>query len=203
MVERNVIVRKLDSLEASSAVTDICSKKTGTLTQGKMVVKKARIPSRRTYSVGPSIEPFNPTVGKVSYAPVPPVQLDDENEGPAADIIGDLIPGNRQLQEFLDVASMANLSPLHKTEEGEWHVRGEPTEIAIQVFASRFNWSCDRWTKGQGVVWHQKAEFSFGSTVKKMTVIFNKVTPHKNRTMLFTKGAVKRIADSCGVLISP
>lgn len=41
MVQRNVIVRKLDSLEALGAVTNICSDKTGTLTQGKMVVKKA------------------------------------------------------------------------------------------------------------------------------------------------------------------
>ena len=32
MVERNVIVRKLDLLEALSAITDICSDKTGILT---------------------------------------------------------------------------------------------------------------------------------------------------------------------------
>lgn len=43
MVQRNVIVRKLDSLEALGAVTNICSDKTGTLTQGKMVVRKAWI----------------------------------------------------------------------------------------------------------------------------------------------------------------
>jgi P-type Na+/K+ transporter len=34
MSQRNVIVRKMDSLEALGAVTNICSDKTGTLTQG-------------------------------------------------------------------------------------------------------------------------------------------------------------------------
>ena len=34
MVQRNVIVRKLDSLEALGAITNICTDKTGTLTQG-------------------------------------------------------------------------------------------------------------------------------------------------------------------------
>lgn len=41
MVKRNVIVRKLDSLEALGAVTDICSDKTGTLTQGSFSLGRA------------------------------------------------------------------------------------------------------------------------------------------------------------------
>ncbi len=40
MAESNVVVRRLDALEALGGVTDICSDKTGTLTQGKMVVRK-------------------------------------------------------------------------------------------------------------------------------------------------------------------
>lgn len=201
MVERNVIVRKLDSLEALGAVTDICSDKTGTLTQGKMVVKKAWIPSRGTYSVGPSSEPFNPTIGDITFTPVPPLQFNDEKAGPAVEKIEGLVSGNPQLESFLDVASMANLSHVFQSEEGEWSARGEPTEIAIQVFASRFNWNRERWTKGQGAVWHQKAEFPFDSTVKKMSVVFSKVTSQEERTMVFTKGAVERIVDSCTSVI--
>ncbi|KAJ5566906.1 ATPase P-type K/Mg/Cd/Cu/Zn/Na/Ca/Na/H-transporter [Penicillium sp. DV-2018c] len=202
MVERNVIVRKLDSLEALGAVTDICSDKTGTLTQGKMVVQKAWIPSRGTYSVGPSNEPFNPTVGDVTFAPVPPSQFDHEKQEPAMENAESLVSGNRQLEDFLDVASMANLSHVYNSEEGAWNARGEPTEIAIQVFASRFNWNRDRWVKkDQGSVWHQQAEFPFDSTVKKMSVIFSKITPQETRTMVFTKGAVERILDSCTSVI--
>ncbi|KAJ5161025.1 ATPase P-type K/Mg/Cd/Cu/Zn/Na/Ca/Na/H-transporter [Penicillium capsulatum] len=201
MVQRHVIVRKLDSLEALGAVTDICSDKTGTLTQGKMVVKKAWIPSRGTYSVGTSNEPFNPTAGNVTFTPVPPLQFDEGKEEPAAENAEDLVQDNRQLEDFLDVASMANLSHVFKTEEGEWSARGEPTEIAIQVFASRFNWNRDRWTKGHGSAWHQKAEFPFDSSVKKMSVIFNKINPQEDRTMVFTKGAVERVVDSCTSVI--
>lgn len=200
MVERNVIVRKLDSLEALGAVTDICSDKTGTLTQGKMVVKKAWIPSRGTYSVGSSNEPFNPTLGGIYFSAVPPGQLDEEKEGyPVADK-EELANSDTQLADFLDVASMANLAHVFKSDDGEWHARGEPTEIAIQVFAGRFNWDRERWTKGQGsqgALWHQRAEFPFDSTVKKMSVIFSKITPKEERAMVFSKGAVERIVDAC------
>ncbi|RJE21221.1 P-type ATPase [Aspergillus sclerotialis] len=200
MVERNVIVRKLDSLEALGAVTDICSDKTGTLTQGKMVVKKAWIPSCGTYSVGTSNEPFNPTLGDVHFAASSPAQLDEENEGELVSDKEALVSTSHQLEDFLDVASMANLAHVFKSEEGEWRARGEPTEIAIQVFAARFNWDRERWTKGQGSqgpVWHQQAEFPFDSTVKKMSVIFNKITPTEERPMVFTKGAVERVVDAC------
>lgn len=44
LARKNALVRRMDAIESLSAVTDICSDKTGTITVGKMVVKKAWIP---------------------------------------------------------------------------------------------------------------------------------------------------------------
>jgi Na+-exporting ATPase len=57
MVKRNVIVRNLKSLEALGGVTDICSDKTGTLTQGKVstpmeLLSSRPAPTRVTLEVG-------------------------------------------------------------------------------------------------------------------------------------------------------
>ncbi|KAI1572015.1 MgtA Cation transport ATPase [Pyrenophora tritici-repentis] len=63
MVTRNVIVRNLKSLEALGGVTDICSDKTGTLTQGKMIARGAWIPGVGTYTIEDSTAPPGPYSG--------------------------------------------------------------------------------------------------------------------------------------------
>lgn len=198
MVERHVIVRRLDSLEALGAVTNICSDKTGTLTQGKMVAKRAWLPSLGTYSVGASSNPLDPTEGDLSLLTDSPAKLERDVQGEPTDP-QELIKENQTLEDYLNVAAMANLAYVHKSEK-EWQARGEPTDIAIQVFASRFNWGRERWTKGEKPIWRQKAEYPFDSTVKKMSVIFARDgTSEKDtrRQMVFTKGAVERVLESC------
>ncbi|KAJ5984832.1 hypothetical protein N7522_012028 [Penicillium canescens] len=198
MVQRHVIVRKLDSLEALGAVTNICSDKTGTLTQGRMVAKRAWIPSVGTYSVGASNDPLNPREGDLSLVPEQPIKLDDNSIGQPASP-DDLLKDNDALKEYLDVAAMANLAHIHETANDGWQARGEPTDIAIQVFASRFNWGLDHWTKGDKPIWQQQAEYPFDSSVKKMSVIFSKHDEgsEKSREMIFTKGAVERVLEAC------
>lgn len=201
MVERHVIVRRLDSLEALGAITNICSDKTGTLTQGKMVAKRAWLPSKGTYSVGSSSDPLNPHDGDLSLLPDPPVNLDPDAQGETTSA-DELLKDNMVLEDFLNVASMANLAHVHQSEENqEWNARGEPTDIAIQVFAARFDWNRDRWTKGDQPVWQQKAEYPFDSSVKKMSVVFARGgDPEKDREgreMIFTKGAVERVLEAC------
>ncbi len=159
-----------------------------------MVVKKAWIPSKGVYSVGPLTDPFDPTIGAMSYDTKSP-SMQTEAEGakePAGSSYDDLLRDNRALEDYLNVASLANLAHVHKTGDG-WKVRGDPTEIAIQVFASRFNWNRERLAKEES--WKQIAEFPFDSDVKKMSVIFEHRATGK--VMVFTKGAVERVVAAC------
>lgn len=203
MVQRHVIVRKLDSLEALGAVTNICSDKTGTLTQGRMVAKRAWLPAKGTYSVGPSDNPLNPYDGELSLVQQAPVEMGRDAKGDVANS-EDLLKENALLEDFLNVGAMANLAHVYQSEnEGnQWQARGEPTDIAIQVFASRFNWGRTRWTKGENAVWKQKAEYPFDSNVKKMSVIFSRdENSEKSREMIFSKGAVERVLEACSNVV--
>ena len=78
-------------------------------------------------------------------------------------------------------------------DERKWKTTGEPTEIALQVFAHRFN-------KGKKTLeneggWKQVAEFPFDSSIKRMSVIYSHADI--DHSMVFTKGAVERILDLC------
>ncbi|KAK5127708.1 hypothetical protein LTR08_004317 [Meristemomyces frigidus] len=194
MIERHVIVRNLRSLEALGVVTDICSDKTGTLTQGKMLAKKAWIPAKGTYTIGNANEPFNPTQGGISYSKKEPRYV-SENEPEKQSSYAELVQDNEALKEYLRVASLANLAHVHQTEDGAWNARGDPTEIAIQVFASRFNWNRRQSTAGEQPAWKLLSEFPFDSDVKKMSVIYR--DSNTNKLFAFTKGAVERVISSC------
>ncbi|KAK1994856.1 potassium/sodium efflux P-type ATPase [Colletotrichum falcatum] len=200
MVKRNVVVRNLKSLEALGAVTDICSDKTGTLTQGKMVARGAWVPSRGTFTVEDSASALDPTAGRVRFHASPPRAVD---LGKAGEACGPVIDPGRHasgpdagfgLAEFLDVACLANLATVGRNREGAWEARGDPTEVAIQVLAARFGWDRAALTGDQGSEWRDVAELPFDSDVKRMSVVM------RNRDgsyHAFTKGAVERVLESC------
>ncbi|KAK3935177.1 sodium transport ATPase [Diplogelasinospora grovesii] len=200
MVQRNVIVRNLKSLEALGAVTDICSDKTGTLTQGKMVARGAWVPGLGTYTVElSSSAPFDPTKGDVRFDKRQPKAIDFKNQSdtetektvPAAQALEE---SNTGLQDFLAVASLANLATVYE-KDGTWHARGDPTEIAMQVFSSRFNWNRLALAGKDDAEWSEVAEFPFDSDVKRMSVIMkHNSTGHR---YAFTKGAVERVLGVC------
>lgn len=222
MRKANVVVRDLSALEALGGVTNICSDKTGTLTQGAMIVRKVWIPSKSVYTVHDSKDPADPTVGRVTFAevegdaPTPePEKRDYDQERSAATLKFD-VPDeklnppkpkqnedeaeatmNPELESFLLSAALCNLATVrHDTEanadERKWKTTGEPTEIALQVFAHRFN-KGKKATEAEG--WKQLAEFPFDSSIKRMSVIYD--GPNLDHSMVFTKGAVERVIDLC------
>lgn len=107
-----------------------------------------------------------------------------------------LLENNLPLEEFLKVASLANLATVYKSTDHEgWTARGDPTEIAIQVFASRFDWNRKGKVEGDNPAWKLITEYPFSSDVKKMSVIFEDTQSKKQFAL--TKGAVERVLDSC------
>lgn len=187
MVRRNVIVRKLDSLEALGAVNDICSDKTGTLTQGKMVVRKGWIPTYGTYEVTGAKDPFNPTIGTVHLRAA---------NGSKVPVAG--APDNELAQKWLLTASLANIANVrrdHNPETGaeEWRANGDPTEIAIQVFTCRLDFGRHGLAEAPDAQYKHLAEYPFDSSIKRMSSVYQ----NGDSTLVFTKGAVERILGIC------
>ncbi|KAI1116858.1 hypothetical protein F5Y14DRAFT_458363 [Nemania sp. NC0429] len=223
MRKANVVVRDLSALEALGGVTNICSDKTGTLTQGAMIVRKVWLPSNTVYTVRDSTHPSNPTEGRVTVSKDSESttgseeKRDFDQERSTATLKFDVPEGknhlpknqskiervaelNPELEAFLLSAALCNLAtvrhqPEPSDDQPEWQVTGEPTEIALQVFAHRF----DRGKKSiEAKGWKQVAEFPFDSSIKRMSVIFN--GPGSDHSMVFTKGAVERVIDMCATV---
>ncbi|KAJ4267019.1 hypothetical protein NW762_003117 [Fusarium torreyae] len=204
MLERNVVVRNLSSLEALGGVTNICSDKTGTITQGRMVTRKAWIPGCGTYSVESTSDVYNPTAGQIFLPTSQPKDLagSDTQKEKQGTLISptEELASKSSLQWYLKIASLANLASVEQSDDnsanpGEWKAKGAPTEVAIEVFAGRFGWNRLSLSQGEKAEWKHVAEYPFDSDVKKMTVIFHHL--QSDKTHIFTKGAVERVVASC------
>ena len=195
MAKGHVIVRKMQALEAVGGVTNICSDKTGTLTQGKMIARKAYIPGLGQLLVEGVEGPFDPTSGRVVLLGGHGRSNDD------VVIDGDLVTTSSVLEHFLEGIAICNLSTVSRNDDTsfsspsekppspppsvQWTAQGEPTEISLQVLAMRFG-------KGKDALlatgdWELLAEHPFDSTIKKMTIVHH----HRGRDTVeaFMKGA--------------
>ncbi|WP_375472970.1 cation-translocating P-type ATPase [uncultured Nostoc sp.] len=145
MVRQNALIRKLPAVETLGSVTTICSDKTGTLTQNKMVVQSIST-NNKTFRV----------IGE-GYAPTGDFQFNGHKIS---------------LEEFPEISALSvacaicNDSVLQK-EQGEWAILGDPTEGALLTLAGKAGIEKDQWNSKLPRV----AEFPFSSERKRMSAI--------------------------------
>lgn len=218
MRKRRVVIRQLSALEALGGVTNICSDKTGTLTQGQMVTRKAWLPGVGMYTVHDAEDAADPTKGNVSLGPSPKPgatkneekshqfspelnarralertssKEEDLKSSQSEDQAPEVTP---PLQAFLQSTALCNLARIRFDEQKkEWQAIGDPTEIALQVFTHRFQLGKQTLEENQG--WTQIAEYPFDSSIKRMSVVYRK--GEKDDVHIFTKGAVERVIELC------
>lgn len=213
MVKQNAIVRKLAALETLGSIQHICSDKTGTLTEGKMVVNTIWTPTNN-YSVETNIlqEEIN---GKVV----------DTNSN--TEINSENMPEN--LKQLLFVGALCNSSSITLVEEapsakkpgkfqkifGRFYRKlsfifpekqkktvslkkglalvGEPTELALTALSQ-----VTKFTKDSEIVSCTYSgllyEFPFNSTIKRMSVLYKYSSEIAH---VLTKGASEGVLDLC------
>ncbi|MBW4497876.1 MAG: cation-translocating P-type ATPase [Oscillatoria princeps RMCB-10] len=145
MVKRNALIRKLPAVETLGSVTTICSDKTGTLTQNKMVVQKVETASDSL------------TVTGEGYAPIGEFKTEDRQ-------LSD--EGNPELQALLAACVLCNDAIL-RSENSQWIILGDPTEGALLSLAGKAGIYREEWAGKMPRV----AEFPFSSERKRMSAI--------------------------------
>ncbi|KAI3661801.1 hypothetical protein MP638_003809 [Amoeboaphelidium occidentale] len=213
MATRKAIVRKLTALEALGSITNICSDKTGTLTQGKMVARKAFVYGEGYYDISGD-----------GYRPVGGFKLFGENMRPKNVPDIETKDMSSDLKEYLKCGSLCNLSVIKRkgiskkdessavrlnlaqhipfnesfsaTNVEEWEAFGDPTEAAINVMAWKADMAQEAFTKPVGEeppLYTLTQEFGFDSSLKRMSMVYQ-----DNRTKkfeVFAKGAVETILN--------
>lgn len=171
MAKRNALVRKMPAVETLGCTTVICSDKTGTLTKGEMTVRKI-------FSMSKMIE-----VSGVGYAPV--------GEFKGSGIID--VTKNSSLQLFLKGGILCNDADLHE-KEGKWFIKGDPTEGALIVAASKAGLHAHEIKLENPRI----EEIPFSSERKRMTTVHQM---EDGKGLAFMKGAPEVVIERCSHIL--
>ncbi|MBD2433348.1 MULTISPECIES: cation-translocating P-type ATPase [Fischerella] len=201
MVRRKALIRKLPAVETLGSVTTICSDKTGTLTQNKMVVQSVYTNASTS---NPSEKTSNHQEFRVTgegYAPTGEFQLQNNKVE---------VQDYRELQALLVACAVCNDSVLQQ-QQGQWTILGDPTEGALVTLAAKGGIEKDQWDSKLPRV----GEFPFSSERKRMSVIcrveqvetgvspLSDVDPiishlvNSHGYLMFTKGSPELILARC------
>ncbi|MGK7890323.1 MAG: cation-translocating P-type ATPase, partial [Leptolyngbyaceae cyanobacterium] len=185
MVRRHALIRKLPAVETLGSVTTICSDKTGTLTQNKMVAQSVYVANQEFRITGegyaPTGEFYTYGVGEWESGRVGEWESGGVEEWGSGRVGGDsqklpqtlvertVEPGAiALLQPLLLLCALCNDAALQK-EQGEWAIVGDPTEGALLTLAAKGGVDPLAWNQELPRV----GEVPFSSERKRMTVVVN------------------------------
>ena len=163
MAKRNAIIRTLPSVETLGSVSVICSDKTGTLTKNEMTVKSVAL-RHKSYSVSGTGYSFEEG------------EIKDDSEKV------DLSSENA-LKELIDCFYICNDSSLRKNDEGQYVVKGEPTEGALITLYKKSGLEEDKPER--------KSTIPFDSEYKYMATLIE----GEEGNLIYIKGAPDRLLE--------
>ncbi len=184
MIRRHALIRKLPAVETLGSVTTICSDKTGTLTQNKMVVQKVYTGSYHFSVTGEGYEPSGTFYCQNNN------EIETETEVQKL-CLACVLCNDALLQHSRNIAEKTT----------DWTILGDPTEGALLTLAGKTGlFKEDIQDKMP-----RQEEFPFDSERKRMSVI---VTDDRERQgtleqnnespyLMFTKGSTELVLERC------
>ncbi|WP_353507657.1 cation-transporting P-type ATPase [Intrasporangium sp.] len=145
MAKRQILVRNLQSVETLGSTTFICTDKTGTLTRNEMAVVQAWTPSGTMSVTGVGYEPE----AQISTWPTSPDACERARD--------------------LAVAAMRCSTGYAVQTGAGWHPHGDPTEVALDVFARRLGVDTDADRRGH----RAQLRFPFDPRTRRMAVVID------------------------------
>ncbi len=172
MAKRNVIVRKLTSVESLGSCTVIASDKTGTLTVNEQTAKIVQLPNGSLY-----------TIEGQGY----------NGEGKVVDSQGKLIEisENDEIKKIARIAVFANEGSLSK-ENDKWLYYGDAMDVALLGMSYKLGVKPKKWLKEEKPIGKIPYE-----SERKFSASFYNV---KNSVFIGVKGAVETILDFCTIM---
>lgn len=175
MVKRNALIRKLPAVETLGSTSVICSDKTGTLTKDEMTIQQLFAGGQLFHVTGSG------------YAPVGEYKSGD----------GSVVKPTKALIQMLTAAVLASDTQLVSSGEGStkiWDIKGDPTEGALIVAASKAG--LDK--KQLDVSYPRVQEIPFSSETKRMTTLHQT----EEGITAYAKGAPEMILSSCDSILT-
>ena len=167
MVRRNGLIRRLSAVETLGSTSVICSDKTGTLTKDEMTIRRIFVSGQTLEVTGAGYEPAGEFLAGGS--PVRP---------------------SAALAALLSAGALASDARLTRDgENGQWLIKGDPTEGALLVAAAKAG--LDKASLDS--FFQRFDEIPFSSETKRMTTLHT----FPEGPTAFSKGALEVILDSC------